>query len=237
MIRIVHPPISSIVGRFIEFTVELALRLPPEPNLPLPVVRRSMITVDKAVGDGKPNQKTDVLLVRLMLNLVAGSDETFRDLFKSPLPHVPTFDEALGSRIRVYQKAGGFSKTRTLFPPPNPQVVLSFLGKPAGSVSATAPEKLTASEPLFVDGVIDPCPPDRDRGSRSGMVYTIVHLNYHLLVTLRALGTFRLAPKLIKFIDAIKDANLKPLRDELDRAENSDPDRPPIPKPQPSLQV
>src|SRR5262249_16189913 len=232
MIRIVNPMITSLVGRTIEsLEVLVGLLQPGAARILLPL-RRSIVTVDKPVGAGQPNQETDVLLVRLMLNLVAATDARWKDRFDKPLPHEPKFDAELGKRIRLYQQEGGFQIT---FTPPEPQQPTALVGNRIQRVGSDGnlcePPQLTAKEPLFVDGIIDPCRADSDRGSRSKLVYTIVHLNYHLLFKLRALQTMRLAPKLMKMIDHIGDPKLAPLREELDRAEPRDPNRPPRPEP------
>jgi hypothetical protein len=89
---------------------------------------------------------------------------------------------------------------------------------------------------LFVDGIVDPCKDQIDRGSRSNLVFTIIHLNYHVL---KAMGDAdaRIAPVLIKQIDNLRDKKLDQLRDELDEVDRKDParpnPRPPIPKPIP----
>ena len=199
-------------------------------------IRRSIVTVDKPVGAGQPNQATDALLVRLMLNLVAGTDPVWRERFKTPLPHEPAFDAELGRRVRAYQEAGGFQMPVRGADPPPPVVVTAFLRRPAAAATPTAaPSVKVIREPLFVDGVIDPCQPHTDRGSRSKLAYTIVHLNYHLLIRLRgAAQSMRLAPALLKAIDLIQDPKLAPLRTELEQGERTDPDKPrPDPKPNP----
>jgi hypothetical protein len=92
-------------------------------------------------------------------------------------------------------------------------------------------------DPLFVDGVLDPCHDDRDRGTLSQLVYTVVHLNYHLLFLFAELTTMRLGPVLLRELDRIKDQDLGPLRGEVEQAERTDPDRviprPPRPAPVP----
>jgi len=239
MVRIVHPIITSAVGRALElFTLG-------KPTVPMPQllpIRRSILTVDKPVGEGQPNQETDVLLVRLMLNLIAATDAVWRDRFKTPMPHDRKFDAELGRRVRAYQQAGGFQMpVRGADDPPTPVVVTSFLraGSAAGAGAALADAPAaTVKEALFADGVIDPCKPHTDRGSRSKLVYTVVHFNYHLLLRLRV-QSLRLTPKLIRTIDdVVKDPKLAPLRSELEIAERSDPDKPrPDPNPSPNPPV
>jgi hypothetical protein len=233
MIRIVRPIITSAVGR----AVELFSLLPPGPTPQLLPIRRSIVTVDKPVGAGQPNQKTDVLLVRLMLNLVAGTDPVWRERFKTPLPHEPAFDGELGRRVRAYQEAGGFQPLSPRVDPVPPVVVTAFLRRPAAAAVAGVVPVASfqpVKEPLFVDGVIDPCKPHTDRGSRSKLAYAIVHLNYHLLVRLKATQSMRLTPALLEAIDLIRDPKLAPLRAELERAGRDDPDKPrPNPKPNP----
>lgn len=269
MIKIVHPPITSRVGIGLEFRTEILLG-----RLPIPAIlprRGNIVTVEKAVGAGQPNQKTDVLLVRFMLNILAARDEEWKGRFDNkPLPHVPTFDEELGRRIRMYQQAGGFKFTLgslnstpgvevlTLagpagrqgvgdlppLPPPNPGP-LPPLPPPNPPKPAPIPEleamKIRFEEPLFVDSIIDACPNHRDRGTRSNLIYTIVHLNYHLLLLFKALNEMRLAPKLLKTLSQLKDPALADLAKEMEVVERTDPDRPiprpPIPGPGPSVVV
>jgi hypothetical protein len=236
VIRIVHPIITSAVGR----AVELFSLLPDRPRRDLLPIGRSIITVDGPVGSGKPNKGTDVLLVRFMLNLITALDSKWRGRFKTPMPHDKTFDAELGRRVRAYQEAGGFQMpVREGGNTPTPVVVTAFLkGDDVGAGPAAADAPPVVTEDLFVDGVVDPCQPQSDRGSRSKLVYTIVHLNYHLLVHLRAIQTMRLAPALLAKIDLLKDPNLAPLRAELEVVERNDPDKPnPNPKPGPTIQV
>jgi hypothetical protein len=76
-----------------------------------------------------------------------------------------------------------------------------------------------------VDGIIDPCGRDNDRGTRTHLVYTIVHLNYHLMLLEKAVNDMRLAPSLLKEMRNLKEAALDPLEKELTVAERNDPDR------------
>ena len=239
MIRIVDPIITSVVGRMTEVAVFLSLNLPPEPA-GFPAVRRSIVTVDKPVGPDQPNQATDVLLVRFMLNLVAGSDRSqggvWQKRFPTVMPHDPKFDKELGRRIRVYQEAGGHRLNLKLSEPaPSDLTIASFVkqGEPTTPFPAIKPPEVKAQEALFTDSIIDPCRQESDRGARSKRVYSIVHLNYQLLLSLRAMQSGRLAPKLVRFIDLIDDPKLAPLRTELVEVERRDPNRPPIPSPGP----
>lgn len=238
MIRIVRPTITSKVGLSIELSHLIAFRVIPMPTLMPP--SRSFVNVDKPIGFGKANQKTDVLLIRFMLNLIAAKNEEFRTRFgQKPLPHEPLFDKELERRIRIYQQAGGLEFKFQLKDDPlvlaknrdNGQDLpdLPPLPKPPSNL-------LVIREPLFVDGIIDPCRPEIDRGSRSNLVYTMVHLNYHVLKAFGDLDA-RIAPVLIKQIDTLMDRKLDQLREELDKADRLDPSRPnprpPIPKPVP----
>jgi hypothetical protein len=228
-----HRPPDHHLGLAVEF---FAL-LPDGPRRDLLPVRRSIITVDRPVGAGKPNQETNVLLVRFLLNLVTALDGKWRERFKTPLPHDKKFDAELGRRVRAYQEAGGFQMPGSGGGdnPPTPVIVTAFLkGDDVGAGPAVADAPSVIKEDLFVDGVIDPCRSDSDRGSRSKLVYAIDHLNYHLLVRLKATQTMRLAPSLLAQIDLLKDPNLAPLRAELEIVERNDPDKTrPNPKPQP----
>ena len=238
MIRIVDPIITSLVGRMTEMAPLLSNRFKLEPQ-GLPPVRRSIVTVDRPVGPDQPNQATDVLLVRLMLNLVAASDRSqggvWQKRFPTRIEHKPEFDKELGRRIRVYQEAGGHQLTLNPNEPvPGDLVVASFVRQGGSTpVPLPGPKPVKAQEALFADSIIDPCRQESDRGARSKRVYTIVHLNYQLLLFMQAMKTGRLAPRMVKMIDLIDDAKLTPLRTELVEAERRDPNRPPIPQPGP----
>src|SRR5262249_45832720 len=107
MIQIVHPILTSKVGIGLTFLFETLRGRFPMPELL--AHRGNIVTVGKAVGPDRPNQATDVLLVRFLLNLLMAHSTEWRARFGGRrLPHAPTFDVELGRRVRLYQQAGGF---------------------------------------------------------------------------------------------------------------------------------